>query len=139
MEDCIFCNIVKGKIPCFKIYEDEQVLAFADINPLSNGHTLVIPKAHAENLFEISDDDLTAVQTASKKIAAAIQTTLTVTGIAILQLNGKGVNQMVMHYHLHLLPREPDSPELAIAKWEIIPGNMETIEQISGEIAAAVK
>lgn len=139
MEDCIFCKIISGEIPCFKVYEDDQVLAFADINPAANGHTLVIPKTHTENLFDISAADLAAVQTASKKIAAAIQTTLNPTGIATLQLNGKGVNQMVMHYHLHLLPREPDSPELTMTRWEMVPGNMETIEQISREIASAIQ
>ncbi|MBW1822838.1 MAG: HIT domain-containing protein [Deltaproteobacteria bacterium] len=67
MEDCIFCKIVKGDIPCFKIYEDDRVLAFEDVNPISEGHTLVIPKAHAENIWEISNEDLTAIHLASKK------------------------------------------------------------------------
>lgn len=139
MEDCIFCKIILGKVPCFKIYEDERVLAFADINPVVNGHTLIIPKTHAENLFDISADDLAAVQIASKKIAEAIQTTLNPSGIAALQLNGKGANQLVMHYHLHLLPREPDSPELTMTQWEMVPGNMEAIEKISRDIAAAIQ
>ena len=68
MEDCIFCKIVKGEIPSFKVYEDHQVLAFADINPISPGHTLIIPKNHAANLMEISEEDLMAVHRASKKV-----------------------------------------------------------------------
>ena len=60
MNECIFCKIVKGEIPCFKVYEDEKVLAFGDINPVAKGHTLIIPKKHAENLWEITAEDLSA-------------------------------------------------------------------------------
>ena len=68
MDDCIFCKIVKGEIPSFKVYEDEKVFAFEDINPISPGHTLIIPKRHAQDLWEISGDDLTAVHLASKDV-----------------------------------------------------------------------
>ena len=105
MGDCIFCKIVKGDIPCFKVYEDDRVLAFEDVNPISDGHTLIIPKAHAENIWEISTKDLTAIHLASKKVADAINEVFNPAGVAVLQLNGRGVNQVVMHYHLH-----PDSP-----------------------------
>ncbi len=104
MEDCIFCKIVKGDIPCHRIYEDQKVLAFADINPAAEGHTLVIPKRHAADLWEIRDEDLAAIHAASKKIAQAIKKALNPLGVACLQLNGKGANQVVMHYHLHLVP-----------------------------------
>ena len=89
MEDCIFCKIIKRDIPSFKIYENDKVFAFADINPITVGHTLIIPKNHSENLWEISDDDLTAVQLASKKIIQAIKETLNPIGVAALQLNGR--------------------------------------------------
>ncbi len=72
MDDCIFCKIIKGEIPSVKVYENDKVFAFADINPILNGHTLIIPKNHAENIHEISDADLTAIAVASKKIAGAI-------------------------------------------------------------------
>ena len=104
MDDCIFCKIVQGDIPSFKVYEDDKVFAFADINPILEGHTLIIPKAHAENIWEISDDDLAAIHRASKKIAAGIRQALDPAGIACLQLNGRAVNQVVMHYHFN-----PDS------------------------------
>ncbi len=139
MEDCIFCKIVKGEIPCVKVYEDDRVLAFEDINPISDGHTLVIPKAHAENLWEISSEDLTAVHLASKKVINAIKTVLNPIGVAALQLNGRGVNQVVMHYHLHLIPRVSGGPELTMTAWELIPGDMEIIKQTGGKIAAAIK
>ncbi|MCG6895292.1 MAG: HIT family protein [Desulfobacteraceae bacterium] len=138
MGDCIFCKIIAGEIPCFKVFEDEKVLAFADINPISEGHTLIIPKGHYENLWEIPENDLLAVQRASKAVAAAIRTALSPEGIACLQLNGKAVNQVVMHYHFHLIPRQSHEPELKMTAWEMVPGDMEAIRETSKKIAAAV-
>jgi histidine triad (HIT) family protein len=139
MEDCIFCKIVKGEIPCFKVYEDDRVLAFEDINPVSKGHTLLIPKTHAANLWEIPNEDLAAVHAASKKVIQAIQDILHPSGVAALQLNGKGVNQVVMHYHLHLVPRLADSPPLPITEWELKPGDMAAIKETAEKISAAMK
>ena len=138
MEDCIFCKIVNGEIPSFKVYEDDKVLAFEDINPISHGHTLIIPKAHTQNLWEISIGDLRAIHGASQKIAHAIRVALNPTGIAVLQLNGRGVNQVVMHYHLHLIPRTQSSPELPVTTWELKEGNMEAIKETAEKIASAL-
>jgi len=138
MEGCIFCKIIKGEIPSFKVYEDERVYAFADINPISDGHTLIIPKAHVENLWEISEHDIAAIHHASKKIALAIKDVLGPVGIAVLQLNGKVVNQVVMHYHLHLIPRAEKGPTLKMTEWALIPGDMAKIKAIGEKIAAAV-
>jgi len=131
MEDCIFCKIIKGEIPSFKVYEDDMVFAFEDINPISEGHTLLIPKTHAQDLWEIPGEDLTAVHLASKKIIQAIKDVLNPTGVACLQLNGRGVNQVVMHYHLHLIPKVPGGPDLPVSKWEIIPGDMDEIKEMA--------
>ena len=139
MEECIFCRIIKGEIPSFKVYEDDKVLAFEDINPISKGHTLVIPKKHANNLWEISDEDLAAVHLASKKVIQALKDTLNPIGVACLQLNGRGANQIVMHYHLHLIPRASEEPELPVSSWEIKQGNVQTIEKIAARIAGAIK
>ncbi|HIC85167.1 MAG TPA: HIT family protein [Desulfobacterales bacterium] len=139
MEDCIFCKIVKGEIPSFKIYENDKVIAFADINPINPGHTLIIPKAHAENLYEISPEDLTAVAIASKVIIQGIKRALDPTGVACLQLNGKGANQVVMHYHLHLIPRGKQDPELPVSGWELKPGDMKAIEETAKKISAAIE
>ena len=139
MEDCIFCKIVKGDIPCTKVYEEEKVLAFADINPINTGHTLIIPKNHAENIWEISGDDLGAVHLASIKVAKAMRKSLNSDGIAFLQLNGRPVNQLVMHYHLHLIPRNVEDPELTVSAWELKPGDMEVIQETAKKIAAAMK
>lgn len=138
MQECIFCKIVKGEIPSFKIYEDARVLAFADINPISTGHTLIIPKAHAANIWEISQEDLAAVAAASKKLADAIKAALNPAGIAVAQLNGRAVNQVVMHYHMHLIPRRQDDPELPMTAWELKPGDMDLIRQTGERIAAAI-
>ena len=138
-EDCIFCKIVKGEIPCFKIYEDDRVLAFADINPISEGHVLIIPKNHAQDLWEIPSEDLTAIHLASQKIIQAMNEVLKPLGVAVLQLNGRGANQVVMHYHLHLIPRVPESPELPVTCWELKPGDMEMIKHTAEKIAAALR
>ena len=139
MEGCIFCKIVRGDIPCFKIFEDDRVLSFADVNPINTGHTLVIPKRHAENIWEIDGEDLAAIHRASLKIAGAMKTSLDPDGIAFLQLNGRAVNQVVMHYHLHLIPRKSSDPELTMTEWELVPGDMTAIGKTAEAIAAAIK
>ena len=138
MEDCIFCKIVRGEIPSFRVYEDEKVLAFEDINPILPGHTLLIPKAHAENIWEIPADDLAALHRASKRVAEALRSVLDPVGIAVLQLNGRGVNQLVMHYHLHLIPRTAEAPPLTMTEWELRPGDMDAIQRLGEKIAAAL-
>jgi histidine triad (HIT) family protein len=135
MEDCIFCKIVAGQIPCIRIYEDEKVLSFLDINPISEGHTLVIPKAHAENLWQINEEDLAAVHKASKKIIQAMKEVLNPEGVACLQSNGSGVNQVVMHYHLHLIPRTRGSEPLPVSSWELKPGDQDALARLAQKIA----
>jgi histidine triad (HIT) family protein len=139
MESCIFCKIVRGEIPSFKVYEDDKVLAFEDINPISPGHTLIIPKRHAKDLWEISDNDLTAIHLASKRVIQAIKTALNPSGVACVQLNGPGANQVVLHYHLHLVPRAVGGPALPVASWEIKEGDMGAIQETAARIAAAIK
>ena len=138
MDDCIFCKIVKGDIPSIKIYEDDHVFVFMDINPVSEGHTLIIPKMHAENLWEIPEAELAAVHAVSKKIVHAMTKALGPVSVAVLQLNGKGVNQVVMHYHLHLTPRAGDGEALKLTAWEMIPGDMDAISRPGSAIAAAI-
>ncbi len=136
--ECVFCQIVAGKIPCQKVYEDERSLAFADINPVSTGHTLVIPKTHAENLMDITPGDLAAVHQTSQKIAQAQMKAFKITGVTVLQLNGKGANQLVMHYHLHLIPRNRPKDKLTILEWEPKPGQPKRIAVAAGKIRDAL-
>ena len=138
MDDCIFCKIVKGEIPSFKVYEDDRVYAFADINPVSDGHTLIIPKIHAENLGEIAEADLMAIHKVSQKMYRAMQKALGADGVALFQANGKSINQVVMHYHLHLIPRCAGDPKLTMTEWELVPGDMKTIEETAAKIIAAL-
>jgi len=138
MEDCIFCKIIKGEIPSFKVYEDDMVFAFEDINPIAEGHTLVIPKEHAKDLGEVSNESLSAVHKASKKILDAIKRALQPTGVVAVQLNGESVGQSIFHYHLHLIPRLKNAPRLPVAQMKMIPGDMEQIEKTAEKIRNSV-
>lgn len=139
MDECIFCKIVEGGIPSIKIYEDDHVFAFMDINPVSEGHALVIPKIHVENLWEIPLDTLCAVHAASQKILHAMTRAMGSVSVAAIQLNGRGVNQVVMHYHLHLIPRTSDDEALKLTAWEMIPGDMAAINRTGVAIAEALE
>lgn len=105
MADCIFCKIVKGEIPCHKVYEDEEALAFLDVKPAAKGHTLVIPKAHAQNLSELSDEQAKGLMLAVKKTMQRIQEKLAPDGFNV-GWNQEGIaGQVVMHLHIHIFPR----------------------------------
>jgi len=105
MENCIFCKIVKGEIPSKKIYENERVLAFLDINPISKGHFLIIPKKHFENIYEIEDTYLKEIIDIIKIIAKSLKKSLNATGVNILHASGKDAQQSVFHFHIHVVPR----------------------------------
>lgn len=137
-EECIFCQIVAKKVPCHKIYEDERTLVFGDVNPLASGHCLVISKTHAENLMDITPGDLAAVHQTTQKVARAMKEGLKAPGITVLQLNGLAANQVVMHYHVHLIPRNRDKDKLDFLEWEAKAGNARTIERNARKIAEAM-
>jgi histidine triad (HIT) family protein len=139
MAECIFCKIIEGEIPCFKVYEDDWVLSFADINPMAEGHTLIIPKKHVRNLWEIDEQSLIAIHLASIRIIKAMRESLQPTGVAALQLNGEGAGQEVDHYHLHLIPRLKDMPPLPVARWKITPGDMDKIRGTAEKIRSAIE
>lgn len=103
--DCVFCAISEGEIPCFKVYEDDLVLAYLDINPFSEGHTLVIPKAHYTCLLDTPEDVLQGIIARVKKIAAHIKATIPCDGFNVLQNNGLAAGQTVPHVHFHIIPR----------------------------------
>ena len=104
-DDCIFCRIVKGEIPSAKVYEDDNVYAFLDIAPVNKGHTLVVPKKHSRDLFEMDDRDACKVMEAIKKIAPAVKEGVKADGIIVSQSNGKAAGQVIMHAHFHIIPR----------------------------------
>ena len=103
--NCVFCAIAANEIPSFKVYEDDLVLAYLDINPFSKGHTLVIPKEHSSGLLDTSDETLAALVARVKKVASHLKATLPCDGFNILQTNGEAAGQTVMHIHFHIVPR----------------------------------
>lgn len=103
-QDNIFAKILRGQLPCHKVYEDEKTLAFLDIVPDAKGHTLVIPKCEAVNLADLPLDYGTAVLATAQKVMNAQKKVLGVEGAVVLQLNGKSIGQSVFHYHMHLIP-----------------------------------
>ena len=131
--DCIFCKIIAGEIPAVTVLDEESVLAFMDINPSSKGHLLVVPKNHAENIFEIPESDLAALINAVKRCAKAAKEALKAEGITILQLNGAASDQIVPHLHIHIIPRWKNDG-LPISSWEMKSGDMEEITNIAQEI-----
>lgn len=106
MTDCIFCKIIKGEVPCTKVYEDTSTLAFLDIAPINPGHTLVIPKQHYETIMDIPENLLENVTKTVKKISIALSKMSD--GISIAQNNKKSANQLVPHLHFHIMPRYKD-------------------------------
>lgn len=114
MADTIFKKIIAGEIPCHRVYEDEHVLAFLDINPLSLGHTLLIPKEPAETLDALSDDASAAIGRALPRICRAVRKATGATAYNVLQNNGSSAHQLVMHVHFHIIPKHADGSGLGI-------------------------
>lgn len=112
--ECLFCKIINGDIPCYKIYENDSVLAFLDINPDSDGHTLIIPKNHFNDLDDINLETLTSINIASKEIKKILEEKLNCDGISLLQNNGDV--QEVKHYHLHLKPYYSNKKSIEMVK-----------------------
>lgn len=105
MSDCIFCKIVNGEFPSAKVFENEHVVAFLDISQVTKGHTLVIPKVHKENVYELTPEVAQQIFEVVPKIANALKTTYNPIGMNLVNNNGEKAGQSVFHFHLHLLPR----------------------------------
>ena len=105
MSDCIFCKIANGEIPSATLYEDEDFRVILDLGPASKGHALILPKAHAANIYEISDDMAAKAMILAKKMATKMTEALKCDGFNIVQNNGKPVGQIVIHFHMHLIPK----------------------------------
>jgi len=103
--DCVFCRIVSGELPAHRLYEDERVLAFLDIQPGTPGHSLVISKAHAATFLELAAEDRAAVFAAAQRLARALLAATGAEGFNLHQSNGSVAGQVVPHFHLHILPR----------------------------------
>ncbi len=110
MSECIFCRIIRGEAPAHFVYKDRDTVAFLDIYPVSEGHTLVVTRNHHENLFSASEEELAAVARAAKRVAHALREVLRPEGLMVFQLNGAAAGQTVFHYHMHLMPRATGEP-----------------------------
>lgn len=120
MADTVFSKIIRGEIPCHKVYEDEHVLAFLDINPLAAGHTLVVPKEPAETLDQLSDAAAAAVGRLLPRICRAVISATGVKEYNVLENNGAGAHQAIAHVHFHIIPKPNPAEGLGI-RWPVQP------------------
>ena len=137
MADTIFKKIIDGQIPCYKVYEDEHVLAFLDINPLSRGHTLVIPKEPAETLDQLSDESAAALGRVLPRICRAVMKATGVRNYNVLQNNGASAHQAVLHVHFHIIPKPGPSEGLVIG-WPARALDARDAEALAAQIRAAL-
>jgi histidine triad (HIT) family protein len=138
MADTIFGKIISGQIPCHKVYEDERVLAFLDINPLSTGHTLVIPKEPAETLDRLSDESAAAIGRVLPRLCRAVVAATGVTEYNVLENNGAGAHQAIAHVHFHIIPKPNRTEGLGIG-WPAGTLPMEDGRRLAERIAAAIQ
>ena len=137
MPETIFARILRGEIPCHRVYEDEHVLAFLDINPLSRGHTLVIPKEIAATLDKLSDDSAAALGRVLPRIARAVLAATGARDFNVLQNNGARAHQAVFHVHFHIIPKAEDGSGLGIG-WKPQPLDPSDAASIAADVAARI-
>lgn len=134
-DDCVFCKIVSGDAPAHRVSEDNRTLVFMDIFPVAPGHTLIIPKAHCNNLLAAEARDLEAVIAHSRRVAHAIREIFDPDGIGVFQLNGAAAGQTVFHYHMHLIPRTQGD---ALQIHTRTPGDSAELAETARALAAAI-
>ncbi len=106
--ECVFCQIIRKQAPANMVYEDEQVVAFLSNRPVNEGHTLVVPKKHYENIYEISEEEVGYLFEIAKRIAVAVRDAVSAEGIRIVQNNGWAAGQVIFHLHVHVIPMKPN-------------------------------
>ncbi|MFU2164329.1 HIT family protein [Streptococcus pluranimalium] len=137
MENCIFCQIIKGDIPSAKVYEDDEVMAFLDITQTTTGHTLLIPKKHVRNVLDMTDDIAKEVFARLPKVARAVQKATDACGMNIINNNETIAGQTVFHAHIHLVPRFSDEDGIAITYTTHEP-DFQALTQLASHIAKEV-
>lgn len=135
MSNCIFCSIVEGDIPAFRVFEDESHIAFLDINPAALGHTLVVPKKHSADIHQISARDYGALAECAKNIADSIQQSLVTDGTTIMQMNREAGWQSVFHTHIHIIPRF--NGDQLNQPWIPTPASQEALKEIHARITSS--
>lgn len=133
MENCIFCRIANGEIPAATLHEDEDFRVILDLGPATKGHALILPKKHAANIYEISEENLSKAIILAKKMAGKMTEALGCDGFNIVQNNGEAAGQTVFHFHMHLIPRY-DGDGAKVAGWK--PGKLE--DDVKAEILSKV-
>ena len=131
----IFAKILRGEIPCVKIYEDDKTLAFMDVMPQAEGHTLVVPKEDAESIFDLSPAGAAALIQTAQKVAKAVKIATEAPGMMLVQLNGRPAGQSVFHIHMHIIPRH-HGIDLAFHERNMVPAAV--LEPIAAKIRAAL-
>ena len=130
--DCVFCRIIHGKEPSAKVYEDELVVAFLDINPINPGHTLVVPKRHVEYFDQLSDDEAVRMAIVVRRLAKAIIKAVKAHGYNILSNNGVVAGQRIPHLHIHIIPRFKGDGYRFLCKGK--PANLSELSKIASKI-----
>ena len=135
--DCVFCGIVDGKLPSTTIAETERAIAFMDINPVTPGHALVIPRAHATDVFDVAEADLAACTALAKEIAGRAKDRLGADGVNLLNCSGEAAWQTVFHIHMHVIPRFKDQPgkDCIGLPWKTAPGASEQIKELGKQLS----
>lgn len=134
-DDCIFCRIVSGDMPSFRVCEDERTLTFMDLFPVAPGHALVITREHFSDIFETDAEAHAAVAATSLRVAHAIERVLAPDGLGIFQLNRAAAGQTVFHYHMHLIPRNEGE---AFSLHSRVRGDDDQLRSTAERIAAAL-
>ena len=130
-EDCIFCKIAGGEIPSRTLYEDELFRVILDLAPATQGHALILPKEHADNLYELPEETAAAVMVLAKKLALVMRERLSCDGLNLVQNNGEAAGQTVSHFHLHMIPRYVnDGQTLGWVPGEPAEGELDEVKKI---------
>src|SRR5262245_31385855 len=132
--NCVFCKILEGSLPSWRVYEDEHAIAFLDKGHATRGHTLVIPRRHAADIWELSESEAQAVMRAVHRVARLLRERLPLRGLNITQANGAAAWQEVLHYHVHLIPRYGDDDYRA--PWRSANPTAEQLSEIQQQILA---
>lgn len=133
-DECVFCRILAGELPATVVAQDERTVAFMDINPAARGHALVVPRAHARDLGEISDEDLAACALMARRVARRQVEVLGADGVNLLNAYGSAAWQTVFHFHLHVIPRHEGDP--LRLPWTPGPGDPEDVRAAGEELRA---
>jgi len=135
VSECIFCKIVDGELPATLVASDERVLAFMDINPATAGHTLVIPRAHAQDIHDVPAEDLAATVLLAQRVAGLARERLGADGVTLMQASGRAAWQTVFHFHIHVIPRYAGDP--LVLPWVPTAGDPEEIAAAAAALTGA--